>query len=179
MFLMGVQAIDAAAADALRGGADELLHRLKHPWAQRALDAMLQLQAVQVNGTPLLSAGDLHNVLCAMFSDKQLGRDTLVWMGEVDDRARKVELHAAAGRALISLANDFSPCRFYSNRPANHVVGDMVRMFQLRALDYLDTGMNIGKDVEDTMGKEAWRELSLQFPPPPTRVRTGIEPGVG
>jgi hypothetical protein len=179
MFLMGVKAIDAAAADGLRGGADELLHRLKYPVAQDALNAMLQLQVIQVNGMPLLSDGALHNVLRAMFSDKQLGRDTFVWMGEVNDLARKVALHAAAGRALISLANDLSPCRFYPDSPANHVVGDMVRMFQLRVLGYLDTGMNIGKAVEATMGEQAWREISSKFPSPPNRARTGIEPGVG
>lgn len=179
MFLMGVKAIDAAAADGLRGGADELLHQLTYPWAQKALDAMLHLQVIQVNGTPLLSDGDLRNVLRAVLSDKQLGRDTLIWMGEIDDRARKVELHAAVGHALNSLADDRSPGRFYPEGHANDVVGDMVRMFQLRVLGFVDIGMDIGEAVETRMGKEAWREISSRFPAPPNRVRTVIEPGVG
>ncbi|MGK6309914.1 hypothetical protein [Variovorax sp. DT-64] len=114
MLLLGVKAIDAAAADSLRGGADELLHRLKYPVAQDALNTMLQLQVIQVNGTPLLSDGDLHNVLRAMFSDEQLGRDTFIWMGGVDDPARRVALHAAAAQALISLADDSSPVQVLS-----------------------------------------------------------------
>ncbi|WP_162576871.1 hypothetical protein [Variovorax sp. PBL-H6] len=171
MFLTGVKAIDAAAADGLRGGADELLHRLKFPWAQEALVAMRQLQGIQVNGTPLLSDGDLHNVMRAMFSDEQLGRDTLVWMGWVDDSATRVALHAVAAHALISLANDVSPCRFYPDRPANHVVGGMVRMFEFRVMRLL----KIGKEVEASMGEEAWREISSKFP----LRRTGMEPGMG
>jgi hypothetical protein len=107
MFLMGVKAIDAAAADGLRGGADELLHQLQFPRAQEALEAMLQLEALQVNGTPLLSDGDLHNVLRAMLSDKHLGQDTFTWMRELDP-ASMVKLYAAAGHALISLADDSS-----------------------------------------------------------------------
>lgn len=166
--LMGANAIDAAAADGLRGGADELLHRLPYPWAQAALDVMLQLE---VNDKPLLSDGDLRNVLRAMLSDEQLGRDTLIWMGQVDDPARRVALHAAAAHALISLADDSSPCRFYPDRPANHIVGEMVRMFAFRVMHFL----KIGKDVEAMMGEEAWRDISSKFP----RSRTEVAPGVG
>jgi hypothetical protein len=158
MLLMGVKAIDAAAADGLHGGADELLNRFQYPRAHAALDVMLRLK---VKDTPLLSEGDLHNVLRAMLSDKQVGRDTLIWMGEVDDPVRKVKLYAAAGHALISLADDLSPCRFYPNRPANHVVGDMVHMFKNHVLTFL----NIGKDVEKSMGEKAWREISSKFSP--------------
>lgn len=171
MFLMGVKAIDAAAADSLRGGADELLHKLKYPWAQDALNALLQLQAIQVNGTPLLSDGDVHSVLRAVFSDEQLGRDTLIWMGQLDDPDRRVALHAAAARALISLAGDSSPCRFYPDRPADHVVGAMVRMFEYRVLNVL----NIGERVETAMGAQAWRDISSTFP----RSRTEVAPDVG
>ncbi|PSL81559.1 hypothetical protein C7T35_26495 [Variovorax sp. WS11] len=175
MFMMGAIAIDAAAADGLRGGADELLHRLKFPWAQEALDAMLQ---IQVDDKPLLSDDDLQNVLRAMLSDEQLGRDMFIWMGQVDDPIRKVELHAEAAQALISLAGDSSPCRFYPKRRADHAVGEMVRMFEFR-LRFL----NIGKDVETKMnkdaktkaGKKAWREISSMFPP----SRREMEPGLG
>lgn len=166
MLLLGVKAIDAAAADGVRGGAEELLHRLKFPWAQAALETLLQFK---VNDTPLLSDGDLQNVLRATLSDVQLGSDMFAWMGELDP-ARRVELYAAAGRALIGLAGDSSPCRFYPTFRANHAVGTMVRMFEVRL-----GSLNIRKAVEAEMGKEAWREISAKFP---TR-ETVIEPGVG
>ncbi len=169
MLLMGAKAIDAAAADGISGGADEQLHRLKFPWAQQALDAMLRLQ---VYGTPLLSNDDLHNVLRAMMSDEQLGRDTLIWMGQVDvSEEIRVELHAAVAHALISLADDSSPCRFYPDRPANHVVGEMVRMFEFRVMRLL----KIGQAVEDEMRKKGWGEISSMF----FRSRTEVGSGVG
>ena len=175
MLMMGAIAIDAAAADGLRGGADELLHRLKFPWAQEALDAMLQ---IQVNDKPLLSDGDLQNVLRAMLSDEQLGRDMFIWMGQVDDPIRKVELHAEAAHALISLAGDSSPCRFYPKRRADHAVVEMVRMFEFR-LRFLNIGKAVetkmDEDAETKVGKKAWREISSKFP----SSRTGMEPGLG
>ncbi|VTU40905.1 hypothetical protein H4CHR_05638 [Variovorax sp. PBS-H4] len=157
MVLLAMNAIDAAAADGLRGGADELLHRLPFPWAQEGLDVMLRLK---VNDQLLLSGSDLHKVLRAMLSDKQLGRDTLVWMGQVEDPVRRVELHAAAAHALISLADDLSPCRFDPERRANHVVGDMVHLFELQVMRFL----KIGKDIEASMGQEAWLQISSKFP---------------
>jgi hypothetical protein len=163
MLLMGAKAIDAAAGDGLSGGVDEQLHRLKFPWAQEALDAMLRLQ---VNGTPLLSNDDLHNVLRAMMSDEQLGRDTFIWMGQVDDPDRRAALHAAAAHALISLADDSSACRFYPERPANHVVGEMVRMFEFRVMRLL----KIGQAVEDEMRVKGWGDISSMLPP----SRTGF-----
>lgn len=167
MLLMGLKAIDAAAADGLRGGADELLHRLKYPWAQRALDAMLESQ---VNGTPLLSDQALHNVLRAMLSDEQLGSDTFEWIENLDP-TRSVKLFAAAAHALISLAGDSSPCRFYPDRLANHAVGAMVRKFNvhLRLL-------HVREAVEAKMGKSAWREISSKFPPG-RRTGMGLGPG--
>lgn len=175
MLLMGAIAIDAAAADGRRGGADELLHRLKFPWAQEALDAMLQ---IRVNDKPLLSDDDLQNVLRAMLSDEQLGRDMFIWMGQVDNPIRKVELHAQAAHALISLAGDSSRCRFYPKRRADHAVSEMVRMFEFR-LRFLNIGKAVAtkmdEDAKTKVGKKAWREISLKFPP----GRTGAEPGLG
>lgn len=156
MLMLATMGIDAAAADSLHGGADELLHRLIFPWAQNALDVMLQLQ---VNDKPLLSPDDLHNVLRAMMSHEPLGRDTLVWLGWVDDRQKMVELHAAVARALLSLADDTTPCRFSPERRAGHAAGELARMFNYRAGRIL----KISNEVERSMGRETWLEFLSKF----------------
>lgn len=144
MLLLGAKAIDAAAADGVRGGADEMLHQLEFPFAHQALNAMLHMF---VGVERLLSDDALRNVMRAMLSDEQLGRNTFAWIAQVEP-SRRVALHASAADALISLLNDSSDCRFDRNLATNHAVGVMADMFD-------------GEDVRTAIGETSWQKIDL------------------
>ncbi|WP_146039430.1 MULTISPECIES: hypothetical protein [unclassified Variovorax] len=121
--LLAVQAIDAAAADGQHGGAKELLDRLHDSSVDFALCAMLE---PQVTGRRLLSDDAFVNVMRAFISNGRLAENMFEWR---ISRSEDVRLHVAAARALISLLDDVTPCRFDSTRPANHAVARVANRF--------------------------------------------------
>jgi hypothetical protein len=95
----------------------------------------------------LLSDDALRNVMRAMLSDEQLGRNTFAWIAQVEP-SRRVALHASAADALISLLNDSSDCRFDRNLATNHAVGVMADIFD-------------GEDVRTAIGETSWQKIDL------------------
>ncbi|MDR6534997.1 hypothetical protein [Variovorax soli] len=142
--LRAVQAIDAAAADRLHGGAREQLNALDDSLIQEALVIMLKTGAIHER---LLTDDALTNVMRAFVSHGTLATRSFNW---TMSKSKQVRLHAAAARALLSLLNDDSPCRFNKERPANHAVTSVARELMSSLTHRLLT-----HDVRYEIGKEA------------------------
>jgi hypothetical protein len=148
-----IQAIDAAAADSLLGGAEERLDILSSPAVLRAL---LSMQGIRVpaTGQSLLSADALHNVMRAVVGDRGLVLDVCEQLTAHPAQPVKVTLCTAMARALISLLDDASPCRFNPELPAAHAAGDVAEFLVHRS--------GAGNRLKSEMGETAWtRILSL------------------
>ena len=139
MVLLAVLAIDAAAADRLHGGAEELLNKFEERVMERALLIMLKAHA---DDKRLPSDEALVNVLRAFVSDGRLATRAFEWKFS---RSKRVRLRVAAAHALISLLDDVSPCRFDPKLFANHAVADVARRFMYWLTD--DVRYEIGKKV--------------------------------
>ncbi|VTU38393.1 hypothetical protein H6CHR_05209 [Variovorax sp. PBL-H6] len=139
--LLAVQAIDAAAADVLHGGAKELLDRLHDKSVELALHAMLE--EPPVIGKRLLSGDALVNVMRALVSDGGLGERMFTWSLPGEERAM---LHVAAAHALISLMDDVTPCRFNPAKPANHAVARVAHAFSV-SLDSNPARIHIQREI--------------------------------
>ena len=147
--LLAVKAIDAAAADGLHGGAEELLDRLHDSSAAFALHAMLESQAT---GKSLLSGDALVNVMRAFISDGRLAAQMFTWMLL---RPHFERLHVAAAQALISLLDDVTPSRFDPTRLANHAVAHVAGAFMLN----LARSQVLTLDVQKQIGPEALKRI--------------------
>lgn len=145
------QAIDAAAADPLLGGAEEKLDLLS---SRAVIKALLSMQAICVPKTdePLLSAGALRNVMRAVVSDEALVSDLCNDLATHPEQSVKEALCTAMARALISLLDDGSRCRFNPELPATHVAKSVAQ--------FLISQNGAGEKVKSEIGEAAWTRIS-------------------
>lgn len=145
-----IKAIDAAAADPLLGGAEERLDILSSP---AVIKALLSMQEMRVPATdqPLLSADALRNVMRAVVSDRGLVLDVCAELTGQRAQSGKVALCMAMARALISLLDDGSPCRFNLELPATYAAEDVAEFLVHRS--------GAGEEVKGAMGETAWTRI--------------------
>jgi len=145
-----IKAIDAAAADPLLGGAEERLDILSSP---AVIKALLSIQEIRVPapGQPLLSTDALRNVMRAVVSDRNLVLDVCEQLTADAAQSVKVTLCIAMARALISLLDDGSPCRFDPELPATHAAEEVAEFLVHRS--------GAGEKVMSEIGETAWMRI--------------------